>query len=440
MKRVYPLIAEKMINRVFKFGGASVKDAEGVRNVLRVLKHQGTKDVCVVVSAMGKTTNAMETVVSSYYLAKKNQPEAVLEVVKEALRPIQHYHEGIIQDLFGAQSTSVKAKVDLLFEEMHGFLTWNKSLNHSFIYDQIVGYGELLSTTIVSAYLEAQGTANRFLDIRQFIKTDGVYRDASVQWEQTVERIQKLNNQGELLVTQGFLGSDANNFTTTLGREGSDYTAAILAYALDAKSVSIWKDVAGVLNADPRAFEGPVQLHQVSYTEAIELAFYGASVIHPKTLQPLQRKGIPLYVRSFIDLENPGTCVTAGSPLVPEVPCYIVKKNQVLLELATQDFSFMAEHHLSSVFELFAKYRLKVDLIQNSAISFRVCLDNRFDQFEALVAALEKDYLIKYRKGVSLYTIRHFDEKAYEALPKEAEIVLEQRTDQTLQLVASFKG
>ncbi|MBL6610938.1 MAG: aspartate kinase, partial [Flavobacteriaceae bacterium] len=346
-----------MIKRVFKFGGASVNDAEGIRNVLRVLQHQGTKDVCVVVSAMGKTTNAMETVVSNYYQAKKNHPESVLEVVKEALSPIQAYHQTIIEDLFGAQSAPVKAKVDLLFEEMHGFLTWNKSLNHSFIYDQIVGYGELLSTTIVSDFLNAEGVANRFLDIRQYIKTDSVYRDASVQWQQTVERVQRLNTQGELLVTQGFLGSDANNFTTTLGREGSDYTAAILAYAFDADSVSIWKDVPGVLNADPRAFENAVQLHQVSYTEAIELAFYGASVIHPKTLQPLQRKGIPLYVRSFIDLENPGTCVTAGSPLVPEVPCYIVKKNQVLLELATQDFSFMAEHHLSSVFELFSKYQ-----------------------------------------------------------------------------------
>lgn len=427
-----------MIKRVFKFGGASVKDAESIRNVLRVLQHQGTKDVCVVVSAMGKTTNAMETVVSSYYQAKKNQPESVLEVVKEALRPIQGYHQTIIEDLFGAQSAPVKAKVDLLFEEMYGFLTWNKSLNHSFIYDQIVGYGELLSTTIVSDFLNAEGVTNRFLDIRQYIKTDSVYRDASVQWQQTVERVQRLNTQGELLVTQGFLGSDANNFTTTLGREGSDYTAAILAYAFDAESVSIWKDVPGVLNADPRAFENAVQLHQVSYTEAIELAFYGASVIHPKTLQPLQRKGIPLYVRSFIDLENPGTCVTAGSPLVPEVPCYIVKKNQVLLELATQDFSFMAEHHLSSVFELFSKYHLKVDLIQNSAISFRVCLDNRFDQFDALVSDLEKDYVAKFQKGVALYTIRHFDHNAYEALPPTAEIVLEQRTGETLQLVAAF--
>ncbi|MFM1808607.1 MAG: hypothetical protein RLZZ242_1332 [Bacteroidota bacterium] len=426
-----------MIKRVFKFGGASVKDAEGIRNVLRVLKHQGIKEVCLVVSAMGKTTNAMETVVSSYYQAKKDQHPALLEVVKEALTPIQDYHTAIIDELFAAQSAAVQTQVDQLFEEMYGFLTWNKSLNHSFIYDQIVGYGELLSTTIVSAFLNAEGIANRFLDIRQFIKTDSVYRDASVQWDQTVARLQQLNASGELLITQGFLGSDANNFTTTLGREGSDYTAAILAYAFDATAVSIWKDVPGVLNADPRAFENAVQLHQVSYIEAIELAFYGASVIHPKTLQPLQRKGIPLYVRSFIDLENPGTCVTAGSPLVPEVPCYIVKKNQVLLELATQDFSFMAEHHLSSVFELFATYQLKVDLIQNSAISFRVCLDNRFDRFDGLVSALEKDYVVNYQKGVSLYTIRHFDEKAYEALPGDAKIILEQRTGQTLQLVTS---
>lgn len=425
-----------MIKRLFKFGGASVKDAEGVRNVLRVLQHQGAQDVCMVVSAMGKTTNAMEEVVASYYKAKKSNSDQLIPIVNEALSPVKAYHEQIIDDLFGSSADEIKASVAVLFEEMFGFLAWNKSLNHSFIYDQIVGYGELLSTTIVSAYLAHQGIANRFIDIRQYIKTDSSYRDASVQWEETNERLKALSSSKELLVTQGFLGSDSNNFTTTLGREGSDYTAAILAYGFDAESVSIWKDVPGVLNADPRAFQNAIQLHQVSYTEAIELAFYGASVIHPKTLQPLQRKGIPLYVRSFLDLENQGTCVTAGSPLVPEVPCYIVKKNQVLLELATQDFSFMAEHHLSSVFELFSKYRLKVDLIQNSAISFRVCLDNRFDQFDALTQELAAQYAMKFQKGVSLYTIRHFDEKAYEALPEGSKIILEQRTGETLQIVA----
>lgn len=425
-----------MIKRLFKFGGASVKDAEGVRNVLRVLQHQGVQDVCMVVSAMGKTTNAMEEVVASYYKAKKSNSDQLIPIVNEALSPVKAYHEQIIDDLFGSSADEIKASVAVLFEEMFGFLAWNKSLNHSFIYDQIVGYGELLSTTIVSAYLAHQGIANRFIDIRQYIKTDSSYRDASVQWEETNERLKALSSSKELLVTQGFLGSDSNNFTTTLGREGSDYTAAILAYGFDAESVSIWKDVPGVLNADPRAFQNAIQLYQVSYTEAIELAFYGASVIHPKTLQPLQRKGIPLYVRSFLDLENQGTCVTAGSPLVPEVPCYIVKKNQVLLELATQDFSFMAEHHLSSVFELFSKYRLKVDLIQNSAISFRVCLDNRFDQFDALSQELEAQYAMKFQKGVSLYTIRHFDEKAYEALPEGSKIILEQRTGETLQIVA----
>lgn len=425
-----------MIKRLFKFGGASVKDAEGVRNVLRVLQHQGAQDVCMVVSAMGKTTNAMEEVVASYYKAKKSNSDQLIPIVNEALSPVKAYHEQIIDDLFGSSADEIKASVAVLFEEMFGFLAWNKSLNHSFIYDQIVGYGELLSTTIVSAYLAHQGIANRFIDIRQYIKTDSSYRDASVQWEETNERLKALSSSKELLVTQGFLGSDSNNFTTTLGREGSDYTAAILAYGFDAESVSIWKDVPGVLNADPRAFQNAIQLHQVSYTEAIELAFYGASVIHPKTLQPLKRKGIPLYVRSFLDLENQGTCVTAGSPLVPEVPCYIVKKNQVLLELATQDFSFMAEHHLSSVFELFSKYRLKVDLIQNSAISFRVCLDNRFDQFDALSQELAAQYAMKFQKGVSLYTIRHFDDKAYEALPEGSKIILEQRTGETLQIVA----
>jgi aspartate kinase len=317
-------------------------------------------------------------------------------------------------------------------------LAWNKSLKKAFVYDQIVGYGELLSTTIISAYLTKEKIENQWIDVRELIKTDQNYRDAKVNWTLTEQLIQQHigQKQNTLFITQGFLGSDQHNFTTTLGREGSDYTAAILAYALNADTVSIWKDVPGVLNADPRYFEQTELLNQISYREAIELAFYGATVIHPKTLQPLQRKSIPLIVRSFSDLENPGTKVSHGLTLDPMTPCYILKRNQVLLQLATQDFSFMVEEHFSALFKLFAKHRLKVDLIQNSAISFSVCLDNRFEGFQQLLPDLEQEFKVQYQQDVLLYTIRHANEDSTKTvLQKNDKVLVEQRNGETLQLV-----
>ena len=419
---------------VFKFGGASVKDAQSIANVAHVLKTEGHQDVCMVVSAMGKTTNAMEVVVADYFKAKTDNKD-VVEAVNQSIAPVVDFHRAIIDELFGDRADQVRADIERMFDEIVGFITWNKSLNKSFIYDQIVGYGELLSTRIISSYLAEVGIDNTWYDVRTLIKTDDSYRDATVNWEATAEKVSSLKEAKQLIITQGFLGSDTNNFTTTLGREGSDYTAAILAYALEASSVSIWKDVPGVLNADPRYFTDTQLLNQISYREAIELAFYGASVIHPKTLQPLQRRAIPLHVRSFIDLSAKGTTVTGGAALAPQVPCFIVKKNQVLLELATQDFSFMVEQHFGKLFNLFAKYRLKVDLIQNSAISFKVCLDNRFEGIEGLLPELEAEFKVNCHKGVSLYTIRHFDEKSLNVIPRGERILVEQRTDQTLQVV-----
>ena len=427
-----------MSKRVFKFGGASVKDASSIANVAHVLRSEGHKDVCMVVSAMGKTTNAMEVVVAEYFNTKKQGGDALLAVHK-AIDEVVVFHKQIIDELFGKNATDVHEQISQLFDEVVGFVTWNKSLNRSFIYDQIVGYGELLSTKILSAYLTANGIENTWVDVRTLIKTDASYRDATIDWQLTSQNVAALNAHKGLVVTQGFLGSDPNNFTTTLGREGSDYTAAILAYGLDAESVSIWKDVPGVLNADPRYFTETELLHQISYREAIELAFYGASVIHPKTLQPLQRKSIPLHVRSFIDLNAQGTTVSSGADLIPKVPCFIVKKNQVLLELSTQDFSFMVEQHFSALFNLFAKHRLKVDLIQNSAISFKVCLDNRFEGIDALLPELEEEFKVNCHRGVSLYTIRHFDEQSIKVLPKDEKVLLEQRSDQTLQVVTQLK-
>tara|TARA_B100001093_G_scaffold519295_1_gene607602 strand:- start:14933 stop:16222 length:1290 start_codon:yes stop_codon:yes gene_type:complete len=423
--------------RIFKFGGASVKDATSVQNLVKVLRHQGVENTTLVVSAMGKTTNAMEEVVSSYLKAKTSK-QPTQEVVTKALAPSRAFHQQVVKELFNGESSDVMVKVNLLLEEISGFLAWNKSLNKSFVYDQVVGYGELLSTIIISAYLTKEKIDNQWIDVRELIKTDQNYRDAKVNWRLTEQQIQQHigQKQNTLFITQGFLGSDQHNFTTTLGREGSDYTAAILAYALNADAVSIWKDVPGVLNADPRYFEQTELLNQISYREAIELAFYGATVIHPKTLQPLQRKSIPLIVRSFSDLENPGTKVSHGLTLEPMTPCYILKRNQVLLQLATQDFSFMVEEHFSALFQLFAKHRLKVDLIQNSAISFSVCLDNRFEGFQQLLPDLEQEFKVQYQKDVLLYTIRHANEDSTKTvLQKNDKVLVEQRNGETLQLV-----
>ncbi|GBF21244.1 MULTISPECIES: aspartate kinase [Arenibacter] len=413
--------------RVFKFGGASVKDASSVKNVVRVLEEVGHDNTLLVVSAMGKTTNAMEDVVNAYFKDKSLLPAAVHEVIQ--------YHDNILHDLFPNDKHPVFAKVKTLFDEVQGFLVWNKSPKHGFVYDQVVGYGELVSTTILSAYLNEIGIANQWLDVRSLIKTNDDYRDAKVNWDKTQINVNEKVDKHKLNITQGFLGSDDNNFTTTLGREGSDYTAAILAYCLNAEEVTIWKDVPGVLNADPRYFEKTELLNKISYREAIELAFYGASVIHPKTLQPLQRKEIPLHVKSFINPKDKGTTVGKGIGIEPKVPCFIVKKNQVLMKLSSLDFSFIVEDSISELFKLLHDHQMKVDLIQNSAISFSVCVDNKFDKLEELLNLLKSRFKVVHHEGVSLYTIRHFDTEALTSLQNGKEILLEQRGKETVQLV-----
>ncbi len=413
--------------RVFKFGGASVKDADGIRNLVKVLEETGHQNTFLVVSAMGKMTNAMEAVVNAYFDKRLG--------LKKALEEVVSYHQTILQDLFKDKKHPVYQKVNLLFEEVQGFLAWNKSPNYSFVYDQVVGYGELLSTTIVSMYLNEVGITNYWMDIRNFIKTDDNYRDGRVNWEKTQHLISEGVKENKLYITQGFLSSDDNNFTTTLGREGSDYTAAILAYCLNANSVTIWKDVPGVLNADPRYFEETRLLNKISYREAIELAFYGASVIHPKTLQPLQRKEIPLHVKSFINPWDAGTTVAKGIGIEPEMPCFIVKKNQVLMKLSSLDFSFIVEDSIGDLFKLLHDYKMKVDLIQNSAISFSVCVDNKFNRLNDLLDQLSGKFKVVCHEDVSLYTIRHFNTDAIKSLQNGRDVLLEQRGKETLQLV-----
>jgi aspartate kinase len=411
---------------VFKFGGASVKDAAGIKNVVDVLKQVGHDEVLLVVSAMGKTTNALEVVVKNYFDKSPALQSSVQEVKK--------YHNQIALDLF-EESHAVFQTLTGFFGELDYFLSHNKSPNYNFVYDQIVSYGEILSTAIVAHYLNLNGISNQWLDVRNIIKTDATYRDAEVNWEQTQKNCSKFIRKKQAYITQGFLGSDENNFTTTLGREGSDYTAAILAYCLNAESVTIWKDVPGVLNADPRYFENAQLLSQISYREAIELAFYGASVIHPKTLQPLQKKEIPLYVKSFVNPLLPGTSVSKGADLVPQLPCFIVKKNQLLVSLSSIDFSFIMEENISEIFSLLHQFNMKVSLIQNSAISFSVCVEDKFGNFAALRTALSKKFKVAYNENVSLYTIRHFDEQAAQMVSQNKTVLLKQSSRETLQLI-----
>jgi len=413
--------------RVFKFGGASVKDAEGVKNVVNVLNQTGHEKTVVVISAMGKTTNALEAVVSAYF----EKPETY----RGLLHDIEIFHQNIISELFDGNDTPISNRVKNLFEQCNIFLSNNRSPHNAFVYDQVVGFGELLSTSIVCAYLNHTNIAAEWIDARACIKTDNFYRSATLNWEQTQLAIQQQMQGSVLKVTQGFIGSDENNFTTTLGREGSDYSAAIFAYCLGATDVTIWKDVPGVLNADPRVFDQTQLLHHISYQEAIELAFYGASVIHPKTLQPLQRKEIPLFVKSFLNPLASGTQVGKGTRMRPEVPCYIVKKGLSLLRLSTRDFSFIVEDNISDIFRLLHEHKMAVDLIQNSAISFSVCVNDKYNNMDALLHALRARFDVQHTNDITLYTIRHFKEDSANGLLKSHELLLEQRTQNTLQLV-----
>jgi len=415
---------------VFKFGGASVKDAVGVKNLERVLRKVGFENTLIVISAMGKTTNALETVVGNYFNTKSE--------LQSSLQDVKKYHNAILLDLFDTDNEDahpVFKKVAALFDELRSFFDRNKSPDYNFVYDQTIGYGELVSTLIVSEYLNLVGIGNKWLDVRECIKTDNYYRRANVNWEATQRAINSKMTSGVLNITQGFLGSDDNNFTTTLGREGSDYTAAIFAYCLNAENVTIWKDVPGVLNADPRYFENAQLLNKISYREAIELAFYGASVIHPKTLQPLQQKEIPLFVKSFQDPEQAGTRVGKGHGIDPLIPCFIVKKQQVLISLSSLDFSYIVEENISEIFKLLHLYKMKVDVIQNSAISFSVCVDNIYNNLPNLLQHLKAKFKVTCHENVSLYTIRHYNSDAIAQLEIDKTILLKQLTQETVQMV-----
>ncbi len=414
--------------KVYKFGGASVKNAEGVKNLARVLKHEGFDNKLIVISAMGKMTNAFEEVIKSYCNKASDLNNKIAE--------IRNFHSQIIGNLFEENNHSIYLDIEQLFAQLTDFFIQNKSTDYNFIYDQVVSFGELISTKIVSSYLNTIGIENDWIDVREFIKTDTTYRDAKVDWKATEKEIQSKINTSRLTITQGFIASDGTN-TTTLGREGSDFTAAIFAYCLNAQSVTIWKDVEGVLNADPRAFSDTQLLTQISYREAIEMAFYGASVIHPKTLKPLENKLIPLHVRSFDTISKKGTTVQKGEDLIPKTPCYILKKHQILISISALDFSFMVEHNIRDIFNFLHDYKLKVNLIQNSALSFSVCIEDKFNNFEKFYQSIQSKYKISFNKNLTLYTIRHFDENSVSKIENSNTVLLKQISRETLQIVVS---
>jgi len=417
--------------KVFKFGGASIKSANAIKNVAKILNSQDLSNCLLVISAMGKMTNAFEKITDAYF---NNDQEKLTESIDFT----SNFHLRIINNLF-AENHVIHQKITVLFRQLVRFLTQNKSRNYDYLYDQIVSYGELLSTIIVSDYLNEIKIHNNWVDVREIIITDAVFRDATVNWQETEKRIKAKVDFSKLTIVQGFIGGDLNGNTTTLGREGSDFTAGIFAYCLDAESLTIWKDVLGVLNADPREFKEVQLLEHISYEETIEMAFYGASVIHPKTIKPIQNKQIPLIVRSFKNLNSPGTKVSEGVTLEPTIPCFIVKKNQVLVSISSLDFSFIVEENISDIFKLFHKYQLKVNLIQNSAISFSVCVDNNLNHFDLFYNEIKNMYKVSFVKNVDLFTVRYFTENSLEGIYKLGTSLVTQINKNTAQIIIQKK-
>lgn len=414
--------------KVFKFGGASIKDASSIKNILKIISSYNDDKLIIVVSAMGKTTNALEIVVDNYFNNKTELQSSILDVF--------NFHSEIMVDLF-KKNDPVFFETSKLFEKLKSFIKSNKSPSYSFVYDQIVSVGELISSNIIHHFLLNNNIDCSLIDARNCIKTNSKYRGGKVQWDATNKKVKEAITKTNINITQGFIGSDKNNFTVTLGREGSDYSAAIFAYVLNAESLSIWKDVPGLLNADPKFFSNTKLLNQISYSETIELAFYGASIIHPKTLQPLQKKEIPLHVKSFKNPKSKGTIISKEIEIEPLVPCYIFKENLILIKLSSLDFSFMVEDNISNIFKELHDFKMKVDVIQNSAISFSVCFFDKYNNIDALVKNLEGKFKIEMHKNVSLFTIRHFNEKSIKKVSNKRKLVLEQRTEKTVRLIFS---
>lgn len=416
---------------IYKFGGASVKDAAAVKNVAAILKDNQDKPKVVVISAMGKTTNELESVVNLYYSGSPDW--------QKALDGIFEKHLTIILSLY-ENGTHAKAVEDVkkLIEAVRKFLNENTSRNYNYIYDQVVSIGEYISTTIVSDFANSIGLPNTLLDVKQVLHTDHAYTEGKVDFDKTEKAINAtvwdLMKTG-FVITQGFVGCTPEGFSTTLGREGSDYTASIFAYSLNAERMTVWKDVEGVMNADPKEFPDAQFLGEISYHEAIEMTYYGASVIHPKTIKPIQNKNIPLEVRSFVNYKKQGTIISANANTSFLPPVIIRKTGQVLLSFSAKDFSFIAEEHLSKVFATFAQNRLRINLMQNAAISFSIAVDFKSEKVDNIIQQLSDDFSITRNDKLTLLTIRHYNTGIIDRLTKDKDILLRQISRHTIQLL-----
>lgn len=414
---------------VFKFGGASVKDADGIINLANVVKGFEGNELLIVVSAMGKTTNALEKLTKAY-MNGDEQMHAIFDEIKK-------YHYDIMEQLFEPLHP-VFDEVANTFVEIDWVIEDEPHEDYDFTYDQIVSIGEMVSTRIVNAYLNKTGLKSQWLDARGYVNTDNTYREGKVLWDKTRAAINKdilaLLKKG-IVLTHGFVGGTSENFTTTLGREGSDYTASIFASCLGAESVTTWKDVPGILNADPKFFNDTIKFDELTYTEAIEMTYYGASVIHPKTIKPLQNAKIPLLVKSFNNPSSPGTVISDTAVNKFEKPVIILKQNQLLLSISAKDYSFISEDHLSDIFGLFAQNQVKVNLMQTSALSFTVCVDFYEERFKKLQKALSEAFRIKYNEGLSLITLRHYTSSSIGEVTAGKTVLLEQVSRNTVQLV-----
>lgn len=417
--------------KVFKFGGASVKNAEAVKNVSKIIG-MFPDNLSVVVSAMGKTTNALEEIVR--FLWERDETG-----FESKLNEIYNYHIDILNGLFEDSQHEIyrllSGDIDLIRSK------YNERIpdNYDFEYDQIVSLGEVISTRIIAAYLQETGETAKWMDSRELIRTDNNYRNADINWERTEQLFQTKFlpefDQNRVLILQGFIGHTAEGFTTTLGREGSDFTAGIVAFCTNAKDVTIWKDVPGMLNADPKWFDNTIKLDKISFKEAIELSYYGASVIHPKTVKPLQNKQIPLYVNSFLDPDKTGTVIQSSTDSDHLVPSFIFKMNQVLVSITPKDFSFIVEKNLSDIFERLSSVKAKINLMQNSALNFSVLLDEEKTDIRELLKQFEDQYYVKYNTGLELITIRHFDQATIDRVTVEKEVLLEQKTRDTARII-----
>ncbi len=412
---------------VFKFGGASVKDARGIKNLANIVLHE-KENLVVVVSAFGKTTNALEILLKLWLEGDK--------AYRENLDNIYSYHSSVAKELFPS-GDSVKSSLESSFTKLGEYLKSGIKSGYDFEYDQVVSYGELWSTIIVAEYLKKTGINAELVDIRSVLMTDERYRDANILWEESAIKIKSVFDfrKSHIFVTQGFIGCALNGYSTTLGREGSDYTAAILGNILDADSVTVWKDVPGLLNADPKWMSDADKLDEMSYREAVEMTFSGAKVIHPKTIKPLHNKNIPLYVKSFLAPETEGTLVTSDPVLRKIIPVFIKKESQILISILPKDLSFVMGDNLSRIFYMFSEKGIKVNLVEASAVSIDVCVDDERQKIETLLETLEDEFSAIYNDNAEILSIRHYTPEAIERITKGREILLEQRTRNTVRFV-----